>query len=311
MQPREYSMLRRRRLDWMRLQSSPERGDSMISLTWRLAASALLIALNPPLALAQDAPWPTKPVRLIVPGGTAGVVDIRARWLAARLAPAPCPPLVVENRPGAGGNIGTEVAAHSAPDGYTLVMVHQGSMAINPHLYSQLGYDALADFATIQRLGFGPLMLAVAHDFPAQSVADLVRLAKASPGKLSYGSPGIGTPPHIASELFTRMAGIEAIHVPYKGGGQAVSDLIAGHLSFSIEGLNVQLPYVKSGRLRALAVTSAQRHPAVPDIPTLAESGVPGYLFIGGVGVPPPAATPAPIIAKLYGAIAKVLESAE
>jgi len=262
-------------------------------------------------ALAADAAWPSRPIRLIVPGGPGGVIDLRARWLAERLARRLRQSVYVEDVPGAGGNIGTAKAAHSPPDGYTLAMVHQGTMAINPHLYSHPGYDALADFVAITRVGIGPLVLAVQPALPARSVAELVALAKAKPGQLSFGSPGIGTPPHMAGELFKRMAAIDLTHVPYRGGGQAVSDLIGGQISMSIEGMNVQLPFVRSGQIRALAVTGRERSPALPDVPTVAESGVPGYEYLGWVGVAAPAATPRAIVDRLAREIGAVLDSDE
>lgn len=272
--------------------------------------TALILALARTAATAE-APWPTKPIRLVVPGGPGGVIDVRARWLADRLGPVLGQLMVVENRTGAGGNIGMEHVARSAPDGYTLAIIHQGTMAMNPHLYARTGYDALVDFVPITRLGMGPLMLAVPADSPAKSAADLIRIAKARPGQFSFGSPGNGTPPHLASELFKRLAGIDVLHVPYKGGGQETQALVAGQIDFTIEGLNVQLPQVKGGRLRALAVTSASRLLLLPDMPTLAEAGVPGYEFIGWVGVAAPAATSPAIIDRLYRAIAAVESTAE
>jgi len=262
-------------------------------------------------ATAQDAPWPSKPIRLVVPGGTGGVTDIRARWLGERLGPVLGQPIVVENRAGAGGNVGMESVARSAPDGYTLIVIHQGIMTINPHLYPKLGYDALKDFVPVTRVGMGSLLLVVNAELPAKTVPDLVRLAKASPGKLSFGSPGVGTPPHLAGELFRRMAGIEVIHVPFKGGGQAVSDLIGGHVNYSIEGLTVTLPQVKSGRLRALAVTGPRRVSSLPDVPTIAESGMPGYEYQGWIGIAAPAGTPRLIVERLYREIATILNTAE
>lgn len=178
-----------------------------------IVISAALLATQRSGA-AQDAPWPSRPLRLIVTGGAGGVPDIRARWLAERLAPALGQPVLVENRPGAGGSIGMAEAARSAPDGYTVAVVHQGTMAINPHLYARIGYDPLADFTPLTRLGVGGLLLAVHPELPAKSVAELVQLARSKPGALKYGSPGIGTPPHMAAELFLRLAGIEATHVP-------------------------------------------------------------------------------------------------
>ncbi|MEB0056214.1 tripartite tricarboxylate transporter substrate binding protein [Variovorax sp. LG9.2] len=260
---------------------------------------------------AEEPPWPTKPVRVIVPGGAGGVIDIRTRWLAVRLAPLLGQSVIVENKPGAGGNLGMELGAHSSPDGYTLTIIHMGVMTANPHLYSRLGYDPLIDFTPITYLGVGPLLLAVHPDVPATTVAELVRLAKESPGKLNFGSPGIGTPPHLAGELFKRVAAIETVHVPYKGGGQAVSDLIAGHISYSIEGLTVQLPQVQAGHLRALAVTGPHRAASLPDVPTMAEAGLAGAEFQGWVGIAVPAATPKTIVARLYRDIGSILATPE
>ena len=272
--------------------------------------AALLLAVAR-TASPAEAPWPTKPIHLVVPGGPGGVIDVRARWLADRLGPALGQPVVVENRAGAGGNIGMEHVARSAPDGYTLAIVHQGTMAMNPHLYARTGYDALTDFVPITRLGMGPLMLAVPVGSAVKSAADLIRIAKARPGQLSFGSPGSGTPPHLASELFKRLAAIDILHVPYKGGGEETQALVAGQIDFTIEGLNVQLPQVKGGRLRALAVTSASRMSLLPNVPTLAEAGVYGYEFVSWVGIAAPVATPPAIIARLYRAIAAVESTAE
>ena len=280
--------------------------------TTLVALLAFTLAAAFPLpAAAEEVSWPVKPVRILVPGGPGGVTDIRARWLAERLTPLLGQSVIVENKPGAGGNIGMEIGAHSAPDGYTLTIIHQGVMTVNPHLYSRLGYDPLADFVPITYLGVGPLLLAVHPDIRATTVAELVQLAKAKPGQLSFGSPGVGTPPYLAGELFKRAAGIDTVHIPYRGGGQAVSDLIAGHISYSIEGLTVQLPQVKAGRLRALAVTGPQRVASLPDVPTMAEAGLPGAEFQGWVGIAVPAATPKTIVARLYRDISGILASPE
>jgi len=273
---------------------------------------AALAATVHVLAAAEGSAWPAgQPIRLIVPGSAGGVIDVRARWLAVRLAPVLGQSVIVENKPGAGGNIGTQVGAHSAPDGYTLTIIHTGTMTVNPHLYSRPGYDPLADFIPITHLGVAPLLLAVHPGVPAYSAAELVRLAKANPGQLSFGSPGIGTPPHLAGELFKRMAGIDTVHVAYRGGGQAVTDLIGGQITYSIEGLTVQLPQVKAGLLRPLAVTGRRRVPSLPDVPTMAEAGLPGYELEGWVGVAVPAATPKPIVERLYRAMHNILTSAE
>ena len=271
-----------------------------------LVAAGLLLAST--LAPAQPA-WPQKPVHILVPAGTGGVADVRARYLAERLQADIGQPVVVENRAGAAGNIGTEIAARSAPDGYTLVIVHQGTMAVNPHLYAHLPYDPLRDFKPLTRLGHGPLMLAVSPSLPVHSVRDLIALGKTR--RLSYGSPGIGTPPHLAAALFAREAGIEATHVPYRGGGQSASDLMGGHVDFEVEGLTVLMPQVKAGRLRALAITGAARNPACPDVPTMKEAGLRDYEYTGWVGIALPAATPAPVVAQVHDAIAHVLQSKE
>jgi tripartite-type tricarboxylate transporter receptor subunit TctC len=282
------------------------------SCVFALVATAM-IALSQGHSASHGQPgtWPARPIRLIVPAGAGGVVDIRARWLAEHLAPRLGQVVYVDNVPGAGGNIGTALAARAAPDGYTLALVHQGTMTINPHLYSHPGYQPLKDFAPITRVGVGPLLLAVNAELPVTSVAQLVALARDKPGRLTFGSPGIGTPPHLAGELFKRTAGIEITHVPYRGGAQAVSDLVAGRISMSIEGTLVQLPFVRSGQLRALAVTAAHRLAMLPDVPTVAEAGIAGYEFIGWVGIAAPAATPAPIVERLYRDIAALLATDE
>jgi len=260
---------------------------------------------------AQDDPWPTRALRILVPGGTGGVIDIRARWIAQRLSGHLQQSVIVENRPGAGGNLGTEMGAHSAPDGYTLTIIHQGTMTVNPHLYARTGYDPLSDFAPITRLGIGPLLLAVHPSLPAGTAGELVQFAKEHPGQLSYGSPGVGTPPHLAVELFKRTTGIDVVHVPYKGGGQAASDLVAGHVQFTSESLNVQLPYVNAGRLRPLAVTGAKRVSTLPGLPTVAEAGWPSYQFEGWVGIAAPALTPRYIVDRLYREIHAIVDAQE
>jgi tripartite-type tricarboxylate transporter receptor subunit TctC len=273
---------------------------------------AVVTLTVPATSFAQDGPWPSKPLRIIVPGGPGGATDIRARWLAQRLSPALGQNVVVELKPGAGGNMGTEMVARSAPDGYTLGIIHSGTMAINPHLYARTGYDALKDFVPLTRIGgAASLVLAVAAEHPAKSVAELVRMAKDKPGQLSFGSPGLGTPPHMAGELFKRLASIDAVHVPYKGGGQVANDLLAGHVTWTFDGANVQQPLVKAGRIRALAVSGRTRMPSLPDVPTLEEAGISGYEFTAWIGIALPAGTPPAIVAKLYAEISKVLSSAE
>jgi len=256
---------------------------------------------------AQQPEWPAKPITLLVPGGTGGVIDIRARWLAPRLSTLLGQPVVVENRAGAGGFTGTAAGAKAAPDGYTFVMVHQGTMAIAPHMKADLGYAPLRDFTPVTRVGFGSLALVVTPTLDVRSVDDLVKLMKSKPGTLNYGSPGVASPPHLASELFQLETGTKAAHIPYKGGGQAASDLIGGHVDFEIEGLQVMVPQILEGRVRALAVTGKQRVASIPNVPTMAEAGYPGSAYEGWVGIVAPAGTPAPIVKKMYDALSKVL----
>ena len=275
-----------------------------MSITRRQATLIAAAALFTPRVRAQAA-WPGKPLR-IVAGGVGGISDIRARWLADRLATALGQPVVVENNGAAGGNVGAEQVARAAPDGYTLLLIHQGTAAVNPHLYAHVGYNALTDFAPITRFGYGSLLLSVHPSVPAHDVRELVALAKGKPGGLNYGSPGNGTPPHLAGELFKRTAGIEATHVPFKGGGAMMQAMLGGHLTYCLEGLTAQLPHVRAGTLRAIAVTGSRRTPSLPDVPTIAEAGLEGYEFSGWTGLAAPAATPRPIVERLHAEIAKV-----
>jgi tripartite-type tricarboxylate transporter receptor subunit TctC len=276
-----------------------------------IRAIAFTLLTASAMAPAQEAAWPTRPVHLVVPGGPGSVTDAKSRWLAARLGPRLGQTVVVENKPGAGGILGTEFGARSAPDGYTLILVHQGTLALNPHLYAKLGYDPLKDFAPITYLGVNPLILAVPPSMPAKTLADLVRLAKDKPGQLNFGSPGVGTPPHVAAEVFKRAAGIDVMHVPYSGGGQSLAALLAGQLAFSIEGPAAQLPQVLGNRLRALAVTGSKRLPSLPDVPTMAEAGYPAAEYLSWVGIAAPARTPAPIIDRVYREIRDILATDE
>jgi len=266
------------------------------------AVASLVFAAS---ALAQPVAWPSRPVK-IVAGGAGSVTDIRARWLAERLSRALGQAVIVENNAAAGGNVGAEMVARSTADGYTLLVIHQGTAAVNPHLFARTGYDPLVDFAPITRWGYGSLLLTVPNSVPATSARELVALAKAQPGALNFGSPGIGTPPHLASELFKRAAGIEATHIPYKDGGALMSALLAGQVTWAVEGLTAQLPHVRAGSLRALAVTGSRRSPALPDVPTTAEAGVAGYEFSGWTGLAAPAGTPRAVIERLHAEVARI-----
>jgi len=277
----------------------------------RLAVFALcaVFAAVPPAEAAES--YPSKPIRLIVTGTPGGPPDLLARWLAERLGPALGAAIVVENRPGAGGNVAMQAAARSAPDGYTLVVAGQGPFAINPHMYANVGYNAIADFAPITQIERGALLLAVNPQVQVYSVVELIALATKRPGELNYGSPGTGTPPHLASELFNRSANVKVVHVPYGGAPAAMLDLIAGRITFTFGTVNVQLPQVKAGTIRALAVTSLTRLEALPDVPTVAESGLPGFEYIGWLGIAAPAGTPVPIIERLQREIAEILLTEE
>ena len=269
-----------------------------------LAVLALLWA-----AAAAAQPYPQQPIRLIAPAPPGSPVDIWARWVAERLARALGQPVIVDNRAGAGGNLGAEVAAKSPPDGHTLVVVHQGVLAVNPHLYARTGFDPLKDFAPITRLVDTVLILAVPRESKFQSVADLVRAAKESPGSLNFGSAGVGTPPHMAAELFKRVAAIDVVHVPYKGATPALADLLGGRLAFSIDSPTLLVPQAKAGKLRLLAVTGRERLAMLPDTPTIAESGFPGYRYGAWTGVLAPAGTPAAVIRRLNQELAREVRS--
>jgi len=276
----------------------------------RLLSLATLVAVSGSGSALGQA-YPSKPIKLIVSAPAGSPPDVSARWLAAKLAPALGQPLVVDNRPGAGGNIGTEAAAKSAPDGYTLVMVHQGTLAFNPHLYARTGYDPIKDFAPVTRTSVLDFVLAVHPDVGANSVSDLIRLAKERPGKLSFGSAPLGTPPHIAEQLFRRMAGIDTVVVPYKGGNFALTDLIAGRLTYTLDGVGITVPHARAGKVRMLAVTGPRRLPFLPDVPTIAESGLPGYSYQAWLGLAAPAGTHRDIVSRLNAETVKVAGSAE
>ncbi len=273
-----------------------------------------LTLLSAPPAWAAGASDPgavPRPLHVFVAGAAGGVPDTRLRWLAERLSPLLGQPIVIENKPAAGGNLAMQAAARSAPDGQTLVMMHLGTMAVNPFLYDNLGYDPLKDFVPITRVGVGPLMLAVSAASSMRSVQDLLTHARAAPGRLSFGSPGIGTPPHLGNELLKSVAKIDAQHVPYQTSTQVITDLSGGQLHWMMDGLPIILPHAQASRLRPLAVTGRSRIAALPDVPTMAEAGLPGCEVYGWTGLAAPARTPSAVIERLYGAIAKVLGSDE
>lgn len=270
-------------------------------------AAAAMFAVSAGSALAND--YPTKPIRLVVPFAAAGTTDFLARAIAQKLGSNLGTSVVVDNRPGAGGNIGSDIVAKSEPDGYTLLLGTVGTHAINASLYKKMPYDTVKDFAPVTLVASVPNMVVVHPSVPAKSIKELIALAKAKPGSLSFGSSGSGSSIHLSGELFKSMAGVDMLHVPYKGSGPAVSDLIGGQINMMFDNMPSSLPHVKAGRLRAIAVTSAKRSPAMPDLPTVAESGVPGYESVAWFGVLAPAGTPPALVKKLNAEIVKVLKS--
>jgi tripartite-type tricarboxylate transporter receptor subunit TctC len=274
--------------------------------------TAVITAIAAPFTFAQGAAnYPTKPVRLVVPFPAGGTTDILARAVAQKLSEAWGRQMIVDNRPGAGGNIGSDLVAKSAPDGYTLLMGTVGTHAINPSLYKNMPYDHVKDFAPVILVAGVPNVLVVNPSLPVHSVPELIAYAKANPGKLNFASSGNGTSIHLSGELFKAMTGVEMTHVPYKGSAPALTDLIGGQVQLMFDNLPSSLPFIKAGKLRALAVTSGARAAALPDLPTLAESGLPGFEASSWFGVLAPAGTPRDIVAKLNGAIAGWLASPE
>ncbi|OZI63306.1 MFS transporter [Bordetella genomosp. 11] len=254
--------------------------------------------------------YPSAPIKLIVPFAPGGFTDVVARMLAEKLTPELGQPVVVENRMGAGSTIGTDFVAKAAPDGYTLVLVST-THVIGPWLYKKLPYDAIKSFAPITKLVDSPYVLVVNPKVPVKTVGELIALAKAKPGRLDYASSGNGSSQHLAAALFATMADVKINHVPYRGSGQALSDIIGGQVSMGFLGVTAALPQIAAGRLRALAVTTRERSADLPDVPTLDEAGVKGYEANIWLGLLAPAGTPKPILDKLHDATAKVMKGPE
>ena len=271
------------------------------------AAAATAAVLAPRVALAA---YPERPIRLIVPFPPGGAVDAVGRLLANAFTPNLGQPVVIEDRGGAGGIIGMEAAAHAAPDGYTMMVSHSGFAAM-PGLYRKLPFDPVQDFAGVITAASGIYVLVVNPDVPFKSVAELIAYAKVNPGKLAYASAGIGSTLHLASEFFKRSAGIDILHVPYKGSGPAVTDLLAGQVQMMFGPAVNTLPLAQAGKLKALAVTSAKRSALAPELPTVAESGLPGFEVVGWYGLAVPSATPQAPIARLNAEANKALKSAD
>jgi tripartite-type tricarboxylate transporter receptor subunit TctC len=272
-----------------------------------LLASAAALAV--PHAVAQER-WPARPVRMIIPFPPGQATDIYGRLFAERLSRLWGQGVVVENRAGASSIIGMEAIKASAPDGYTLGMASSGPLAINPSVFSKLSYDPVKDFTPISLAFIAPLVILVNNDLPAHNVAELVALLKRQPGRLSYASGGPGTSQHLAAELFKLSTKTYALHIPYKGSGPALTDLIGGQVQFMIDSVSAALGHIQAGRVRALAVTSARRNPSIPNVPTVAESGVPGlqdFEAVGWGGLIGPVGMPAAVTQKISRDFAEVL----
>jgi tripartite-type tricarboxylate transporter receptor subunit TctC len=260
-------------------------------------------------AHAQD--WPVKPLRMVVPYAAGGLPDTMTRIIGVRLGEALGQQIVVENRGGAGGIAGTDLVAKAPPDGYTVLVADVGQVAINPHLYAKLPYDAQKDFAPVSLIGSTSLFLVAHPGVPANTFNELVALVKARPGQFNYGSSGIGSIHHLATEALKVALGLNIVHVPYKGMGQAVPALLGGQVSFLYSALPAIEPHVKAGKVKLLAISTPVRSAQAPAVPTIAELGLPGYDFAPQIGALAPAGTPASIVARLSNEIAKVVKSPE
>ncbi|MGH8703636.1 MAG: Bug family tripartite tricarboxylate transporter substrate binding protein [Burkholderiales bacterium] len=281
---------------------------SVLAIGLAMLATVVCPALQAQSPLASSGSFPTKPVRILSVTPAGGILDVAARQLAAKLTPALGQPVLVEPRPGAGGIIAMEAGARSVPDGHTLVICSFVQLTVNPSLYDRLPYDAVRDFAPVSLLFLGPTVLLAQPAFPANSVAELVQLAKAQPGKLMYGSSGSGFPPHIFTEELKYLAGIDLVHVPYKGPAASVAALLAGEVSVIMEASDTVIPYLRSGRLKALAVNGKKRVASLPNVPTFDEAGVTG-IGVSWVGIVAPAGTPSEIVYRLNREFARALEA--
>jgi tripartite-type tricarboxylate transporter receptor subunit TctC len=259
----------------------------------------LIAVLLAAAGVAEAQPFPSRPIRLVVGFAPGGSTDVTARIVAERLSTALGQQMLVDNRTGAGGNIGADIVAKSSPDGYTVLLATTGVMAFNDYLYAKLPYDAFRDFAPVTQIGSLPLILTVPASLPAKNVRELVALAKAQPGKYSFGSSGVGGATHVTAELFKALAAIDIVHVPYKGSGQMMADLVGGQVQIAFDQISSSIGFVKSGKLRALGITTAKRSDLLPELPTIAEAGVPGYEATSWNGFAVRAGTPRGTVDRL------------
>jgi tripartite-type tricarboxylate transporter receptor subunit TctC len=276
--------------------------------SWTRLMACALVALAALPASAQQAAWPSKPIRYIVPFAPGGTTDILARVVGEKLSLALGQQIVVDNKPGQGGSVGSAELARAAPDGYTIGGGTISSHGINATLYDKLPYDPVTSFTPITLYATQPNVLLVHPSVPAKNVAEFIQLLKASPNKYSFGSAGTGTSQHISGEMFKTMAGVKMEHIPYRGSGAMLPELLGGTLTVAFDNVASAIPHMKAGKLRALAVTTAQRSGVAPDVPTLAESGLAGYELSSWQAVFAPAGTPKPIVDRLYAEISKILQ---
>ena len=263
---------------------------------------------NPSLAQSN---YPNRPIRLVIPFTPGGVTDTSGRFIAEQLSLKLGQQVIADNRPGASGNIGTQMVATAEPDGYTLLLGFDGTLTINPSLFDKVPFDSVKDFAPIGKIGDAILILVANNDFPGKTLADVIAISKKDPNGLSYGTSGAGGTPHIAGELLKQKTGANLLHIPYKGGGQALTDLLGGNIPLVYTAVAGANQYVKSGRVKAIAVSSAKRSPSLPDVPTFIEGGVKDFEINSWVGLLAPAKTPKPVIAKLNQALNEILNSPE
>ncbi len=273
---------------------------------------ALTVGAAAPKAFAQGAQdYPVRAIHIVVPFAPGGTSDVLARAIGQKLTETWGQPVVVDNRPGAGGNIGADSVAKAVPDGYTLLLLDMSTLTIGPSIYARLSYNPLKDFAPVTAVAASTFVMAVNPALPINSVKQLIAYGKANPGKLTFASSGIGTSVHLAAEQFRLMTGIDMTHVPYKGGAAALVGVIGGEVSVTLQGLIATLPHIKAGRLRAIAVGSAKRSPAAPELPTIAESGLPGYQAGTVQGLLAPGGTPRDVVQKLNAAVVRILNTPE
>ena len=262
----------------------------------------------PAIAAAAAQDYPSRPVRFVVPFAPGGSTDTLARTMSQKLSEYLGQQVVVDNRPGANGDIGMQIVARAAPDGYTVVLGYIANLGIGPSLYDKMPYDPVKDFAAITQVAAASNILVVHPSVPAKDFREFIAYTRANPKKVNFASAGVASVGHLTGELLNELAGMDMVHVPYKGSGQAISDLVGGHVKVMISGMASTLPHVKSGKLRALAVTGAKRTPAAPEVPTIAESGFPKFEATSWFGVLAPAKTPRPVIARLNADIVKTLQ---